>query len=402
LKILTGAYSPPINLLPMPTQNCLEDFLYFLWQLLHILGAFNKGEFYSQKYQSHSSYNSNVFYDIKIIPARRFQMKIGIVGGTGNISQAIVKLLLEQGHEVTCFNRGQTMKQPDGTRLIQGDRYNREDFEQKMQAEKFDAAIDMICFDAQDAASSIRAFRGVGWFVQTSTVCTYGIKYDYLPVDETHPLRPITAYGENKVAADAVYLEAYYREKFPAILIKPATTYGPIQGMVRQVCWDFSWIDRVKKGKPILICGDGNAIHQHLHVNDIALAFAGVIGKEHTIGQTYNAVNRGYITWADYHRLAGKVLGKEVELVGVPFENLKHLNIPEFGICEEIFAHHTYYNSEKLFRDVPEFHPQIPLEKGMAQVIEFMERENRIPDSDQLSWEDDIINNFRKAYPSGR
>ena len=93
-------------------------------------------------------------------------MKIGIVGGTGNISQPIVKLLLEQGHEVVVFNRGKRAEVPDGVRVIVGDRHNRADFEQKMQAEKFDAAIDMICFTAEDAASSVRAFRGVGWFVR--------------------------------------------------------------------------------------------------------------------------------------------------------------------------------------------------------------------------------------------
>ena len=318
-------------------------------------------------------------------------MKIGIVGGTGNISQAIVRRLLENGHEVVLFNRGQTAKAPEGVRGILGDRQDREDFERRMQAEKFDAAIDMICFTAEDAASSVRAFRGVGWFVQTSTVCTYGIQYDYFPADETHPLRPITEYGRNKAAADDVYLAAWHTERFPAIIIKPSTTYGPVQGMVRQVCWDFGWIDRVRKGKPILVCGDGNALHQHLHVDDIAQAFAGVIGKEHTLGQVYNAVNRGYTTWADYHRLAGKILGRETQLVGVPFATLKRLNVPDFGICEEIFAHHVYYSSEKLFRDVPEFRPQVTLEQGMTQVFEVMAREGRIPNSDEVTWEDDII-----------
>ena len=324
-------------------------------------------------------------------------MKMCIVGGTGNISQSIVQLLLKHGHEVMCFNRGQRTTIPDGVRLIQGDRRNREDFEQKMQAEKFDAAIDMICFNAEDAESSVRAFRGVGWFVQTSTTCTYGIKYDYFPVEETHPLRPNTEYGRNKVAADDVYLAAYHHEKFPAIIIKPSTTYGPVQGMLRQICWDFSWIDRVKKDKPIIVCGDGFALHQHMHVDDIAQAFAGVIGKENTIGQTYNAVNRGYVTWADYHYLAGKILGKEVELVGVPFEDLRRLNVPNSGILEDEFAFNAYYSSEKLSRDVPEFHPQISLEQGMAQVFEVMEREGRIPNSDELKWEDEIIERQKKV-----
>jgi len=329
---------------------------------------------------------------------RKDIMKICIVGGTGNISQPIVQLLLQQGHEVVCFNRGQTRKVPEGVRVIMGDRHDRADFEQKMQAEKFDAAIDMICFTADDAASSVRAFRGVGWFVQTSTTCTYGIQYDYLPVDETHPVRPNTEYGRNKVAADDVYLEAYHRERFPIVIIKPSTTYGPVQGMLRQICWDFSWIDRVKKGKPIIVCGDGFALHQHLHVDDIAKAFVGVIGREHVIGQTYNAVDRGYITWADYHRLAGKILGKEVELVGVPFEDLRRLNVPNVGILEDEFAYNDYYSSEKLFRAVPEFHPQISLEHGMQQVLEVMEREGRIPNSDELKWEDEIIERQKRVW----
>lgn len=325
-------------------------------------------------------------------------MKICVVGGTGNISQPIVKLLLERGHEVVLFNRGQTAKAPEGVRVIVGDRSNREDFERKMQSEKFDAAIDMICFNAEDAASSIRAFRGAGWFVQTSTTCTYGIQYDFLPVDETHPLRPNTGYGRNKVAADHMYLEAYHREKFPAVIIKPSTTYGPVQGMLRQICWDFSWIDRVKKGKPVIICGDGFAIHQHLHVDDIAHAFVDVIGREHTIGQTYNAVNRGYYTWLDYHKLANKVIGRDVELVGIPFEDLKRLDVPDMGILEDEFAYNDYYSSEKLSRDVPEFNPRISLEQGMTRVFEVMEREGRIPNSDELTWEDAIIAKYRKLY----
>jgi len=102
-------------------------------------------------------------------------------------------------------------------------------------------------------------------------------------------------------------------------------------------------------------------------------------------------VRRGFTTWADYHRAAMQVLGREVELVGVPLADLRCLEIHGFGICEEIFAHHSYFSAEKLFRDVPEFQPRVSLVEGMAQVIEAMERDGRIPDSDGLVWEDPII-----------
>jgi len=326
-------------------------------------------------------------------------MKIGVLGGTGNISSSIVDLALTRGHEVVCVNRGQHRPVPNGARLIQVDRHDRARFEALMQAEKFDAAIDMICFDAADAASSMRAFRDVGVFVQTSTVCTYGIRYDWFPTTEDHPLRPITDYGRHKAAADHLFLEAYHRDRFPVIILKPSTTYGPQQGLVRQVAWDFSWLDRIRQGLPILVCGDGNALHQHLHVDDAAKALVGVLDKPNCIGQTYNVVRRDTITWADYHRTAMQVLGREVEIVGVPFADLKAWQIPDFDICEEIFAHHVYYSPEKLLRDAPEFQPMVSLAEGMAQVIAAMDKDGRIPTAHTNQWEDPIIAAQKRVRP---
>ena len=318
-------------------------------------------------------------------------MKVCVVGGTGNISTSVVRLLLRLGHQVTCFNRGKSGMAPDGARAMRGDRLDREAFERRMQAESFDAAIDMLCFNREDASSSVRAFTGVKHFVHCSSVATYGIEYDWLPMTEDHPLRPIFAYGRSKVEADEVLLEAYHREGFPATIIKPSTTYGPKLGMLRQIAWDFSWIDRIRKGKPILVCGDGNAMHQFLHVDDAALGFAHALGKAHCVGQVYNIVDRGFTSWAGYHRTAMKVIGHEVEMVGVPLADLVALNVPDSAVCKNVFAHGSYYSAEKLFRDVPEFRPQISLERGMRQVIEAMDGDGRVPDSDAIGWEDRII-----------
>jgi nucleoside-diphosphate-sugar epimerase len=318
-------------------------------------------------------------------------MKICVVGGTGHISTAIVTVLLELGHEVTCFNRGRSGQLPPGVSLIRGDRQDRQAFERAMQAAHFDAAIDMVCFDGEDAASSVRAFQDVQHFVQCSTVCTYGIDSDWLPVTEDHPLRPITPYGRHKAEADDIFLTAYDRQGFPVTILKPSTTYGPQQGLLRQIGGDFSWIDRIRKGKPILVCDDGNARHQHLYVDDAASGFASVIGREHCRGHVYNLVDRGDISWADYHRAAMRVLGREVELVGVPLADLLTFEIPNFDLCREIFAHETYYSAEKLCRDVPEFRPSVGLEEGMRRVIAALDRGGRIPDSDRLEWEDRLI-----------
>jgi nucleoside-diphosphate-sugar epimerase len=304
---------------------------------------------------------------------------------------SIARLLMQQGHDVTCFNRNVRGAVPSGARLLRGDRQDRAAFEQAIQGESFDAVIDMVCFTPADALSSIRACRNVTHVVQCSTVCTYGVAYDWLPVTEDHPLRPITPYGRDKAAADAVFMDAYTRHGFPITILKPSTTYGPIQGMLRQIAWDFSWIDRIRKSKPIVVCDQGQALHQHMHVEDAALGFAHVLGQSHCLGQTYNLVSEPPITWAAYHRTAMHILGREVELVSVSLADLQAYEVPHSQICQDIFAHHTYYSAAKLHRDVPVFRPQVSLSEGMRQVFEAMEREGRIPLADEVGWEDRLI-----------
>jgi len=319
-------------------------------------------------------------------------MRVCIIGGTGNISSSIVSLLREVGHEVTLFNRGQRAAAlPEDVTTIRGDRADRAAFEAAMQERHFDAVIDMICFNAEDAQSTLRACRGVKHLVHCSTVCTYGVQYDWLPASEDHPLRPITDYGRNKVEADRVFMEAFYRDGFPVTIIKPSTTFGPQWSLLRQIAWEAGWVDRVRKGKPIAVCGDGHAMHQWMHVDDAAPAFVFALGRDRCIGQTYNMMKPEFGTWLDYHRAAMQVIGRDVELVGVPLATLQAANVPNRGICEEIFAHNCVCSPARLMRDVPEFRPRISLVETIARVYDAMQRENRIPDSDLEDWEDRLI-----------
>ncbi len=86
-----------------------------------------------------------------------------------------------------------------------------------------------------------------------------------------------------------------------------------------------------------------------------------------------------------------QVLGREVALVGVTLAALQAHHVPGREICQEIFAHHTYYSAANLRRDVPEFHPVMALPAGMRQVFAAMEREGRIPRAESEGWEDHLI-----------
>lgn len=326
-------------------------------------------------------------------------MDVLVLGGTGNISRSIVALLLRQGHEVTVFNRGATEDDlPPDVRRLRGDRRDRDAFESAMRRLRFDAVIDMISFTPEDAASGVRAFADIGHFVHCSTTCTYGVAFAGYPVREEHPLQPITAYGAGKAAGERVLLDAWRSARFPVTILRPSTTYGPRMGLLRQIARDFTWLDRIRRGKPIVMCGDGNALHQFLHVDDAAKAFVGVIGKARCIGEIYNTVREGCVTWHDYHRTAMDVIGRETEQIGIPFRDLMRADAERFAICRDIFAHHCYYDGAKLYRDVPEFRPEVSLADGMRQVLEALDREGRIPDSDGETWEDRLIQAQRAGW----
>lgn len=332
-------------------------------------------------------------------------MRVCIVGGTGNISSSFLPLLLQMGHEVTLFNRGKSDfspgvadgKLPRGVKVISGDRHDRAAFEKRMQAERFDYAIDMICYTRDDALSTLRAFQDVKHLVHCSTVCTYGVEYDFLPATEDHPLRPISDYGKNKVLADHAFLAAYHDRGFPVTIIKPSSTYGPKWAMLRQIAWadNGGWVGRVRAGKPIVVCGDGKALHQFLYVDDAAPAFVFPLGRSRCIGQTYNMMRNGHVTWNDYHRTAMKVIGREVEIVGVPLANILAAKVPGSDICRDIFAHNVIYSSAKLMRDVPEFNPRVSLEAGLSRVYEAMKTRGIANDSGD--WEDRLIDAQRRV-----
>ena len=141
----------------------------------------------------------------------------------------------------------------------------------------------------------------------------------------------------------------------------------------------------------MLDSGDGKAIHQFLHVDDAALGFVGAMEHDHCIGQAYNLVRDDYYQFDVYHRTAMEVIGREVEMVGLPLDTLMHLDPKRFRLAGAEFSYNDYYSSEKIYRDIPEFRPQVSLKEGMTRVLAALDAAGRIPNSDNETWEDDLI-----------
>ena len=327
-------------------------------------------------------------------------MRVVVVGGSGNISLGVVKSLLDFGHEVTVFNRGETDLQasglaaeslPDGVRVLRGDRNDRAAFESTMRAERFDAAIDMICFDAADAESDLRAFRDVQHFVHISSVATLGGEPAELPMTTGSPRRPGDDYARGKAAADEVFAAAAGRGELPLTVFMPAQTWGRQPRILRQLGFESTWIDRVRRGLPILVAHDGQLIWSHCHADDAGVGIAAAVGRTRCLGQTYILTRWEVATWRDYHEQIATAIGRSPVFVDAPADLLIAAWPAGTGLLARESRWNRLYDLSPIRRDIPEFQPKVALADAAPEMIRRLEDRGLIPDARWDPTEDRIV-----------
>jgi nucleoside-diphosphate-sugar epimerase len=309
-----------------------------------------------------------------------------IVGGTGLISTGITKQLLALGAKVTMYNRG--LRQavlPEGVRQIVGDRDDRKAFVQAFEQKRFDVVFDMICFTAEQAEDSVRAFRGrCEQFVFCSSAVTYGTKVPpHVLVDERCPLQPACHYGRSKVACELEFRRAAEDGAFKVTIARLGHTYGPGSAMDDQQESDSGTWDRVVRGLPVLVAGDGLGLWQPTHRDDCGLFFAHAALNPRTYGEAYNVTRDEVFTWRDYYREVARALDTRAKVIFVPARWLIAQDPERFTFLAEISQFHNAYSSDKAKADVPEFRARIGLEAGARETFADMRARGAWRDSRQ-------------------
>lgn len=308
-------------------------------------------------------------------------MNVLLIGGTGLISTGIVKALKDRAAKITVFNRGRTDDRLDrSVRRITGDRLDFSIFEKTViESGPWDVVIDMICFRPLEATSAIRAFSGrCGHFIFCSTVCTYGNTQTIVPTLETTPQNPHSDYGRGKLACEQLFLRAHAEEKMPVTIIRPSHTYGPGGGVINNLNTDPAFLDRLRRGRPIIVSGDGHGLWQSAYADDIGLGFAYAAGNPRCFGQAYNAVADEVFTWDQYVQRTAAAIGVPApRLVHLPTDFLLTVDAKRYAGLAEIFRFHGVYSNAKLKRDVPEFHLPTSYEEGVRRTVAWIDQHQK-------------------------
>ncbi len=309
-------------------------------------------------------------------------MNVLFIGGTGLISTAIARQLIEAGHQVTLFNRGKSESRltPGTYDVITGDRGDYVAFESAFDGRTFDAVVDMVAFKPADTESAIRAFKGkTDHFLHCSTVCVYSGPPQTIPTPETEPYHSIGGYGKNKIACEKLLLEAFEQDQFPATIMRPSHSYGEGGQIIRPWGPGDTFINRVRANKPLIAPGDGTGLWASCHVDDVARGFIGVLlNRDKTVGEAYNIAGDEYMTWNDYLETVADVAGGAFDLCYIPTDVLVKSAPKLSGGLHEIFAWPSIFNNDKIKRDTGYPGQTVSWRDGVKRTLAWLEENDKL------------------------
>lgn len=326
-------------------------------------------------------------------------MRVLVLGGTGLISTAIVEWLIAKGHTPVLFNRGVSPRRFEyDIETVVGDRADFAAFSRAMRSVNVDAVIDMITFDAKVAAHNVRVFRDrIQQLVFCSTVCVYGGPLTQVPANEDEPHRPVSDYGRNKSKAEAAYLKAFGETGFPVTIMRPSHCYGPGRALLDIWGYNPSLVTRIRKGKPIIVPGDGQGLWQPGYIGDMAKGFVGALGRAATLGKAYNIVGDDIMTWRVFHERMAKAIGCEARIVPMTTPQIA-AGSPKGAadMLVEIFQYHAAYSNAALKRDVPDYCDLLPWEEGVRRTVAWMDATNAHRPANLFPWTDTLARSASK------
>ncbi|MEW5937849.1 MAG: NAD-dependent epimerase/dehydratase family protein [Candidatus Thermoplasmatota archaeon] len=130
--------------------------------------------------------------------------------------------------------------------------------------------------------------HGVGRFIYISSAAVFG-NPRYLPIDEGHPVSPISPYGVSKLAAERYALAFQQTYELPVVAIRPFNIYSPRQDPDNPYSGVISiFARRLKEGRPPIIYGDGSQTRDFVHAKDVVQAIVLAATSKYATGHAFN------------------------------------------------------------------------------------------------------------------
>jgi UDP-glucose 4-epimerase len=192
---------------------------------------------------------------------------------------------------------------------------------------------------------------GVKLFVYLSSAAVYGNPVE-LPICENHPAKPISPYGLSKLMGEEV-VKLFSAYGLKQVVLRLFNVYGPGQNAAYAGVI-IRFLERVRKGLPPVIYGDGEQTRDFIHVDDVAEAVKLVLEKR-CMDEVLNIGSGNPVKIRDLALITMRLCGVDGEPIHVGERpgDIKH----------------SYADISKA-RSLLGFKPRISLESGLRRMLE--------------------------------
>jgi len=330
-------------------------------------------------------------------------MKALFIGGTGTISTEISKLCVSQGWELTLLNRGRSSSRvPQGAKVICGDIHDEAAVKALLEGKTYDVVADFIAFTPEDVKRDIRLFKDkCAQYIFISSASAYQKPLSSPFITEGTPLHnPYWQYSRDKIACEETLMHAYHDHLFPVTIVRPSHTYceRSVPVAVKGINGSFQVLERMRLGKPVIVPGDGTSLWTLTHSRDFAVAFAGLMGNVHALGEVFHITGDESLTWNQIYESAARALGVKPKLVHIASETLGMLCEDYVGNLIGDKSSTVLFDNSKIKRAVPQFCASIRFDQGVREAVDYIysHPECQVMDPAFDAWCDAVIEGYQR------
>lgn len=306
-------------------------------------------------------------------------MKILFIGGTGNISAASVRLAVASGYRVSLLNRGNRKLEDygiEGAESLVADINDEAGMLTLLKERHFDVVANFIAFTPDQVERDVRLFNGkCGQYIYISSASAYQKPPANPFITESTPLKnPFWQYSRDKIACELACEQAYRDLDFPITIVRPSLTYETVIPLSIGAWEDFTIVDRIRKGKPVIVQGDGTSLWTITHSRDFAVGFVGLFGNQRALGEAFHITSDEVLSWNQLYDAVGEAVGVgPVDKVHIASDLITRLIPDMVGTLIGDKSHSAIFDNSKIKQVVPEFNATIPFKQGIAGTIKWFD-----------------------------
>jgi nucleoside-diphosphate-sugar epimerase len=300
-------------------------------------------------------------------------MKILFLGGSGVISRAATAQTIAAGHELWLLNRGQR-RPVDGARTLVADLADLDGVRAALRGHTWDVVVQWIAFAPADIRRDLDLFRDTTRqyiFISSASVYQKPLTH-YLITESTPRANPHWEYSRLKIACEQELEAAHQATGFPGVIVRPSLTYGEDQVPLVLNAWAQSWtlIDRMRRGAPVIIPGDGSSLWTITHNTDFAQGLVGLFGNPATLGHAFHITSDEVLTWNQIFQQAAQAAGAAApRWVHIPSDFIISCVPAVAGTLLGDKAVSAVFDNSKIKRFVPGFTARTNFAAGIRRTI---------------------------------